>query len=77
MRALQSVTFLLLVGLITRAASTAPGGSEFITAVYEHAFIRAENSTAVLSQHEARVIVMRNMDVYELQIQKAKQQVFL
>lgn len=77
MRVIQPVTFLLFVGVIMRAASTAPGGSEFVAAVYEHAFIRAENRTAVLFQQEARVIVMRNMDVYELQMQKAKQQVFL
>ena len=69
------VTLLLLAGIVTSVASTAPRGSEFVAAVYEHAFIRAANRTAVLSQQEAVAIVMRNMDIYETQMQKAKEQV--
>ena len=69
------VTLLLLAGIVTSVASTAPRGSEFVAAVYEHAFIRAANRTAVLSQQEAVAIVMRNMDIYETQMKKAKEQV--
>ena len=73
---LQSGTFLLLCTFVIRdAVSTAPSDSEFVAAVYEHAFIRAENRTVVLPQQDAVAIVMRNMDVYETQMQKAKQQV--
>ncbi|KAJ7352922.1 Hydrolase [Desmophyllum pertusum] len=66
--------FLVLSALVTKVASTAPSGSEFVAAVYEHAFIRVENRTVVLSRQEAVAIVMLNMDVYEAQMQKAKEQ---
>ena len=73
---LQSVTFLLLCTLVMMASvSTALSSSEFVAAVYEHAFIRAKNPMNVLPRQEAVAIVMRNMDVYETQMQKAKQQV--
>lgn len=71
MQFLQPVTFLLLV---TNVASISPSGSEFVAAVYEHAFLREENRTAVLPQQEAVRLVMRNMDVYEEQMKIAKQQ---
>ena len=77
MQALQSMTLLLLAGLVMNVGSTAPSGSEFVAAVYEHAFTRAENRTNVLSQKEAVAIVMRNMDVYETQMRIAQLQVFL
>ena len=67
--------FLLLSALVMKVASTAPSGSEFVAAVYEHAFVRVENRTVVLSRQEAVAIVMLNMDVYEAQMQKAKEQV--
>jgi hypothetical protein len=71
-------TSLLLSAFVTGAfASISHSDSEFVAAVYEHAFIRAENTTAVLPKQEAIAIVMRNMDVYEFQIQKAKQQVLI
>ena len=73
MQFLQPVTFLLLV---TNVASISPSGWEFVAAVYEHAFLREENRTAVLPQQEAVRLVMRNMDVYEEQMKIAKQQVF-
>lgn len=71
MQFLQPVTFLLLV---TNVASISPSGWEFVAAVYEHAFLREENRTAVLPQQEAVRLVMRNMDVYEEQMKIAKQQ---
>ena len=77
MHAFRSVAFLLLAGVVTKAASTAPSGSDFVAAVYEHAFVRVENRTAVLPRQEAVAIVMSNMDVYETQMQKAKEQVFI
>ena len=75
MQALRSVAFLFLAGVVMKAASTAPSGSDFVAAVYEHAFVRVENRTAVLLRQEAVAIVMSNMDVYETQMQKAKEQV--
>lgn len=68
---------LLLSALVTGVSSTASSGSEFVAAVFEHAFVRAENRSVVLSQQDAVAIVMRNMDVYEDQMKKAKQQVLL
>lgn len=67
--------FLVLFALVMRVASTAPSGSEFVAAVYEHAFVRVENRTVVRSQKQAVAIVMQNMDVYEAQMKKAKEQV--
>ena len=70
------VRFLLLVSfLVTIVASIAPSDSEFVAAVYEHAFLRAQNTTVVLSQQDAIALVMHNMDVYEQQMKIAKQQV--
>lgn len=48
-----------------------------MAAVYEHAFVRVQNRTNVLSQQEAVAIVMQNMDVYATQMKKAKQQVLV
>lgn len=73
MQALQ-VTVLVLSIYATSVASTAPNSSEFVAAVYEHAFISPENKTVVPSRHDAVAIVMRNMDIYEIQMQKSKQQ---
>lgn len=51
------------------------GVAEFVAAVYEHAFVRVEDRTTVRPRKEARAIIMQNMDIYEEQMQKAKQQV--
>ena len=67
--------FLVLFALVTKVGSTATSSSEFVAAVYEHAFIRIENRTVVCSQKDAVAIVMQNMDVYEVQMKKAKTQV--
>ena len=75
MQAFHSMTLLLLAGLVMEVASIAPSGSEFVAAVYEHAFTRAENRTNVLSQKEAAAIIMGNMDVYETQMKIAQLQV--
>lgn len=69
------VTFLLLVSFHgTIVASISPSDSEFVAAVYEHAFLRAQNRAVVLSQQDAIALVMRNMDVYEEQMKIAEQQ---
>ena len=74
--ALQAVTFLLSFNLVAGVSlEKDTGGSEFVAAVYEHAFVRVENRATVRSRKEARAIVMQNMDIYEEQMQKAKQQV--
>lgn len=67
----------LLSILATSATLTSSTGSEFVAAVYEHAFVMAQNRTNVLSQQEAVAIVMQNMDVYATQMNKAKQQVLV
>lgn len=68
--------FLVLFALELRITSTASRAkSEFVAAVYEHAFIRVENRTVVRPQKEAVAIVMQNMDVYEVQMKKAEEQV--
>ena len=67
----------LLSILATSATLTSSTGSEFVAAVYEHVFVRAQNRTNVLSQQEAVAIVMQNMDVYATQMKKAKQQVLV
>ena len=71
-----AATFLLLVSFHgTIVASISPSDSEFVAAVYEHAFLRAQNRTVALSQQDAIALVMRNMDVYEEQMKIAEQQV--
>jgi len=70
------VLLLVLVALELRTALTASSAkSEFVAAVYEHAFVVVENRTIVRSQKEAVAIVMQNMDVYEAQMKKAEEQV--
>lgn len=70
------LTFLLLVSFHgTIVASISPSDSEFVAAVYEHAFLRAQDRTVVLSHQDAIALVMRNMDVYEEQMKIAEQQV--
>ncbi|KXJ21613.1 Pantetheinase [Exaiptasia diaphana] len=46
---------------------------EFVAAVYEHAVIGAADRKTVLTKQQALKIVMTNMDIYELQIQRAKE----
>ena len=73
----RRVLLLVLVAWQLRIASTASNAkSEFVAAVYEHAFVIVENRTVVLPQKEAVAIVMQNMDVYEAQMKKANKQVF-
>ena len=74
----HQVLLLVLFASELRTASTATSTkSEFVAAVYEHAFVKVENKTVVLSQKEAVGIVMQNMDVYETQMKKAAEQVYL
>ena len=71
-----AATFLLLVSFYgTIVASISPSDSEFVAAVYEHSFLRAQNRTVALSHQDAIALVMRNMDVYEEQMKIAEQQV--
>lgn len=50
--------------------------SEFMAAVYEHAFVsQLKNKTDVPTKQEALRIVMDNMDVYEKRILDAKSKV--
>lgn len=73
---MQTHQFMFLVLLALGAVSTTvASGSEFVAAVYEHAFLMVENRTVVRSKKEAVAIVMQNMDVYEVQMKKAKEQV--
>ena len=73
----HQVFLLVLVALELQIASTASSAkSEFVAAVYEHAFVIVENRTVVRPQTEAVAIVMQNMDVYEAQMKKANEQVF-
>ena len=74
----HQVLLLVLFASELRTASTASSTkSEFVAAVCEHAFVKVENKTVVLSQKEAVGIVMQNMDVYETQMKKAAEQVYL
>ena len=72
----HQVLFLVLFASELRTASTA-SSAEFVAAVYEHAFVIVENRTVVLPKKEAVGIVMQNMDVYEAQMIKAAEQVYL
>jgi len=73
---IHQVLVLVLVALELRTVSTASSAkSEFVAAVYEHAFVEVENRTTVRSQKEAVAIVMQNMDIYEAQMRKAEEQV--
>ena len=76
-KALQAVTFLLFCNLVASVnIEKDTGVAEFVAAVYEHAFVRVEDRTTVRRpRKEARAIIMQNMDIYEEQMQKAKQQV--
>lgn len=75
-QALQAVTFLLFCNVVASVnIEKDTGVSEFVAAVYEHAFVTVENRTTVSPRKEARAIIMQNMDIYEEQMQKAKQQV--
>ena len=59
------------------SATLASNDSQFVAAVYEHVFVAAENKSIVMSKQDTLGIVMRNMDIYESQMQKAKQKVFI
>ena len=73
-KALQAVTFLLFCNLVASVnIEKDTGVAEFVAAVYEHAFVRVEDRTTVRPRKEARAIIMQNMDIYEEQMQKAKQ----
>ena len=75
-QALQAVTFLLFCNVVASVnIEKDTGVSEFVAAVYEHAFVTVEDRTTVRPRKEARAIIMQNMDIYEEQMQKAKQQV--
>ena len=76
MQALQTVIFLLFCNLVASVNIEKDAGvAEFVAVVYEHAFVTVENRTTVRARKEARAIIMQNMDIYEEQMQKAKQQV--
>ena len=74
---MSSLKILCLLSILATSTALTSTGSEFVAAVYEHAFVRAQNRTNVLSQQEAVAIVMQNMDVYATQMKKAKQQVLV
>ncbi|XP_031565058.1 pantetheinase-like [Actinia tenebrosa] len=65
--------FILLSLFATGAFAISNRDTKFVAAVYEHVFIAAENKSVVLSKQDAVAIVMRNMDIYESQMEKAKQ----
>ena len=70
MRLLLLTAFFILCRVTVHAS-----GSVFKAAVYEHAFVGLKNSTYVPTRKEALQIVMKNMDVYEQQIENAKLEV--
>ena len=75
-KALQAVTLLLFCNSVASVnIERDTGVAEFAAAVYEHAFVTVDDRTTVRPRKEARAIIMQNMDTYEEQMQKAKQQV--
>ncbi|XP_028404486.1 pantetheinase-like [Dendronephthya gigantea] len=70
MKFLQVITSMCSLFLVIPFSTS---DTEFIAAVYEHAFVnQLKNKTDVSTRREALRIVMDNMDVYEKQILEAK-----
>ena len=77
MQAHQVLVLVLFASELRTASTGSSAKSEFVAAVYEHAFVIVENRTVVLPQKEAVGVVMQNMDVFEAQMKKAAEQVYL
>ena len=75
MQAHRVLLLVLFASELRTVATASSTKSEFIAAVYEHAFVIVENRTVVRPPKEAVAIVMQNMDVYEAQMRKAEEQV--
>ena len=77
MQAHQVLVLVLFASELRTPSTASSAKSEFVAAVYEHAFVIVENRTVVLPQKEAVGIVMQNMDVFEAQMKKGAEQVYL